>query len=100
MQVNKFISIPEHYAVYCKERGLIQASDKPEVEAADDDEEEGEDEDMEGEDEDMEGDSDNEELQSNSEHEEGDLWRPHQLKEHFSHMSIHSDPCTTIFLHH
>ena len=39
--VTKFISIPEHYAVYCKERGLIQASDKPEVEAADDDEEEG-----------------------------------------------------------
>ena len=64
--VTKFISIPEHYAVYCKERGLIQASDKPEVEAADDDEEEVEDEEM-------EGDSDNEELQSNSEHEEGDL---------------------------
>merc|ERR1712209_145898 len=38
--ITKFISIPEHYAVYCKERGLIQASDKPEVEAADDDEEE------------------------------------------------------------
>merc|ERR1712156_262260 len=64
--VTKFISIPEHYAVYCKERGLIQASDKPEVEAADDDEEEGEDEKM-------ERDSDNEELQSNSEHEEGEL---------------------------
>jgi len=28
--VNKFISIPEHYAVYCRERGLIQASEKPE----------------------------------------------------------------------
>ena len=64
--VTKFISIPEHYAVYCKERGLIQASDKPEVEAADDDEEEGEDEEM-------ERDSDDEELQSNSEHEEGEL---------------------------
>ena len=92
IQVTKFISIPEHYAVYCKERGLIQASDKPEVEAADDDEEEGGDEEM-------EGDSDNEELQSNSEHEEGDLWRPHQFKEHFSHMSIHSDLRTTIILH-
>ena len=62
--VTKFISIPEHYAVYCKERGLIQASDTPGVEAADKEE---------GEDEEMEGDLDNEELQSNSDHEEGDL---------------------------
>merc|ERR1719430_2348935 len=28
--VTKFISIPEHYAVYCRERGLIQASETPE----------------------------------------------------------------------
>merc|ERR1712025_365731 len=27
--VTKFISIPEHYAVYCRERGLIQASEEP-----------------------------------------------------------------------
>merc|ERR1711910_92941 len=26
----KFVSIPEHYAVYCRERGFIQASEKPE----------------------------------------------------------------------
>merc|ERR1712034_201649 len=64
--VTKFISIPEHYAVYCRERGLIQASTKPEEEANEENEEEVEDEEM-------EGDSDNEELQSNSEHEEGDL---------------------------
>merc|ERR1712212_1128736 len=38
--VTKFISIPEHYAVYCRERGLIQASDKPEVEANEEDVEE------------------------------------------------------------
>ena len=35
MQVNKFISIPEHYAVYCRERGLIQASETPEEQEAD-----------------------------------------------------------------
>merc|ERR550517_1808617 len=34
--VNKFISIPEHYAVYCRERGLIQASETPEEPEADD----------------------------------------------------------------
>jgi len=33
--VNKFISIPEHYAVYCRERGLIQASETPEEPEAD-----------------------------------------------------------------
>jgi hypothetical protein len=27
--VNKFISIPEHYAVYCKERGLMQPEATP-----------------------------------------------------------------------
>jgi hypothetical protein len=27
--VNKFISIPEHYAVYCKERGLMQPAETP-----------------------------------------------------------------------
>merc|ERR1712032_1504426 len=40
--VNKFISIPEHYAVYCRERGLIQASKKPEEEEADVEEDEDE----------------------------------------------------------
>jgi hypothetical protein len=41
--VTKFISIPEHYAPYCKERGLITPSDKKE--ASDGEEEsEGEDE--------------------------------------------------------
>merc|ERR1712212_649731 len=35
--VTKFISIPEHYAVYCRERGLIQASSKPEEEANEED---------------------------------------------------------------
>merc|ERR1719362_882865 len=34
----KFISIPEHYAVYCRERGLIQASEKPEERDADEEE--------------------------------------------------------------
>merc|ERR1712098_1017684 len=27
--VNKFVSIPEHYVVYCKERGLIQPTPRP-----------------------------------------------------------------------
>merc|ERR1712032_1574696 len=36
--VNKFISIPEHYTVYCRERGLIQASKKPEEEEEADEE--------------------------------------------------------------
>merc|ERR1712203_357941 len=36
--VTKFISIPEHYAVYCRERGLIQASEKPEGRDADEEE--------------------------------------------------------------
>ena len=40
--VTRFISIPEHYAPYCKERGLIAPSEKKEEEK--DEESEGEDE--------------------------------------------------------
>ena len=61
--VTKFISIPEHYAVYCRERGLIQASEKPEEMDAD------EEEDM---DNDVEEEED-EELESDSADEGGDL---------------------------
>merc|ERR1712088_262373 len=61
--VTKFISIPEHYAVYCRERGLIQASEKPEERDAD------EEEDM---DNDVEEEED-EELESDSADEGGDL---------------------------
>ena len=45
--VRKFISIPEQYVVFCKERGIIQPSEKPveeekeaETEEMEDDEEE------------------------------------------------------------
>merc|ERR1711928_75983 len=41
--VTKFISIPEHYAPYCKERGLITLSEKK-FEAKEDEVSEGEDE--------------------------------------------------------
>ena len=68
LQVTKFISIPEHYAVYCRERGLIQASEKPEERDA------VEEEDM---DNDVEEEKD-EELESDSADEGGDLW-PHCL---------------------
>jgi hypothetical protein len=61
--VTKFISIPEHYAVYCRERGLIQASEEPEERDAD------EEEDM---DNDVEEEED-EELESDSADEGGDL---------------------------
>merc|ERR1712083_443780 len=61
--VTKFISIPEHYAVYCRERGLIQVSEKPEERDAD------EEEDM---DNDVEEEED-EELESDSADEGGDL---------------------------
>merc|ERR1712126_41192 len=56
--IRKFISIPEHYVVYCKERGLIQPSSKSEEPHGGDNEEmgevgeEGEDEDLEESDED------------------------------------------------
>merc|ERR1719242_512057 len=62
--VTKFISIPEHYAVYCRERGLIQASEKPEERDAD------EEEDM---DNDVEEEEEDEELESDSADEGGDL---------------------------
>ena len=61
--MTKFISIPEHYAVYCRVRGLIQASEKPEERDAD--EEEDMDNDVEEEEE--------EELESDSADEGGDL---------------------------
>ena len=61
--MTKFISIPEHYAVYCRERGLIQASEKPEERDAD------EEEDMDNDVEEEEG----EELESDSADEGGDL---------------------------
>ena len=70
IQVTKFISIPEHYAVYARERGLIEASEKP-----DEKEEEADEEDVE-EDMDEEG---VDELVADSvdeEEAEGDLW-PH-----------------------
>merc|ERR1712029_817370 len=63
--VTKFISIPEHYAVYCRERGLIEASKKPE-EAEADEEEDIMDEEVEGEEADAI-------LESDSVDEEGDL---------------------------
>merc|ERR1712192_305402 len=47
--VTKFISIPEHYAVYARERGLIEVSEKP-----DEKEEEADDEDVEDMDEELE----------------------------------------------
>merc|ERR1712112_614405 len=36
--VSKFVSIPEHYVVYCKDRGLIEPSVKPMEEETDEDE--------------------------------------------------------------
>jgi len=45
--VTKFISIPEHYAPYCKERGLITPSEEK-IEPAVDDEDQGDEEEMEG----------------------------------------------------
>jgi len=38
--VTKFISIPEHYAPYCKSRGLITPSEKPEAESETEDKDE------------------------------------------------------------
>merc|ERR1712233_113970 len=64
--VTKFISIPEHYAVYCRERGLIEASKKPEEAEADDEEEDIMDEKVEGEEADAI-------LETDSVDEEGDL---------------------------
>ena len=64
--MTKFISIPEHYAVYCRERGLIEASKKPEEAEADDEEEDIMDEEVEGEEADAI-------LESDSVDEEGDL---------------------------
>jgi len=66
--VTKFISIPEHYAVYCLERGLIQASEKPKEEEVDD-------EDVEEDvmDEEVEEDEADAILESDSVDEEGDL---------------------------
>merc|ERR1719153_1258873 len=43
--VTKFISIPEHYAVYCKERGLIQPTPRPVADKEVDAEDEGDGED-------------------------------------------------------
>jgi len=66
--VTKFISIPEHYAVYARERGLIEASEKP-----DEREEEADEEDVE---EDMDEEVDAEKLEADSvdeEEAEGDL---------------------------
>jgi len=66
--VTKFISIPEHYAVYARERGLIEASEKP-----DEKEEEADEEDVE---EDMDEEVEAEELEADSvdeEEAEGDL---------------------------
>jgi len=60
--VTKFISIPEHYAVYARERGLIEASEKP-----DENEEQADEEDVE---EDMDeelGEVEAEELEADSE---------------------------------
>jgi len=65
--VTKFISIPEHYAVYARERGLIEASEKP------DEKEEADEEDVE---EDMDEEVEAEELEADSvdeEEAEGDL---------------------------
>merc|ERR1711970_98066 len=65
--VNKFVSIPEHYVVYCKERGLIQASTKPEEEANEEDVEE------DFMDDEVEEDEADALLESNSVDKEGDL---------------------------
>merc|ERR1719285_598142 len=43
--VNKFVSIPEHYVVYCKERGLIEPTPRPVADKDVDAEDEGEGED-------------------------------------------------------
>jgi len=66
--VTKFISIPEHYAVYCKERGLIEASVKPAEEEADD-----EDVEEDAMDEEVEADEADAILESDPDEEEGDL---------------------------
>merc|ERR1712192_356209 len=66
--VTKFISIPEHYAVYARERGLIEASEKP-----DENEEQADEEDVE---EDIDEEVEAEELEADSvdeEEAEGDL---------------------------
>lgn len=68
IQVTKFISIPEHYAVYCKERGLIEASVKPAEEEADD-----EDVEEDAMDEEVEADEADAILESDPDEEEGDL---------------------------
>ena len=68
--MTKFISIPEHYAVYARERGLIEASEKPDKKEEADEEDVEEDMDEEVEAEELEADSVDEEEQ------EGDLW-PH-----------------------
>ena len=72
--MTKFISIPEHYAVYCRERGFIQASTKPEEEANEDVEEEAN-EDVEEDfmDDEVEEDEADALLESNSVDKEGDL---------------------------
>ena len=64
--MTKFISIPEHYAVYCRERGFIQASTKPEEEANEDVEEDFMDDEVEEDEADAL-------LESNSVDKEGDL---------------------------
>ena len=65
--MTKFISIPEHYAVYCRERGFIQASTKPEEEANEEDVEE------DFMDDEVEEDEADALLESNSVDKEGDL---------------------------
>merc|ERR1712181_43593 len=60
--VTKFISIPEHYAVYARERGLIEASVKP-----DEKEEESDEEDVEEDIDEELGEVEAEELEADSE---------------------------------
>merc|ERR1739842_62175 len=62
--VTKFISIPEHYAVYARERGLIEASVKPDEKEEEADEDVEEEMDEEGVDE-LEADSIEEEDEGN-----------------------------------
>merc|ERR1719186_2007892 len=52
--VTKFISIPEHYAPYCKSRGLITPSEKPVAESETEDKDEASDGENESDEEDIE----------------------------------------------
>ena len=70
--VTKFISIPEHYAPYCKSRGLITPSEKPEAETETEDKDEASDRENESDEEMNEDGSEEEDIEDSEEGSDSD----------------------------